>query len=298
MCCWIHRYYNKRSVFIHLSYVISQILNKYTYAVHTSAMERKVVANGLLDILWMIPPPLMAIFSVLMVILSAVFVLTAWYTQCFVRLKIMRTHSSLAYDDSDYQLTSAATSLTSLLPSEAEETIPFRAANVLSNRKSHHQSLPNTPHLHRANRAQHHAMSRSSTMSPRGFRQQQNTSWRIHYPTVEIEMSKLTSCSESTLKEEKVLNTHLTELTSASPSVRSSSTAFDHDTIDLELDYYDLDVRNADCNAPDSFLRCLADDSTYWNGAVIEGPSCSPTLSPSSIVEERFAEIPFADDES
>lgn len=50
---------------------------------------------------------------------------------------------------------------------------------------------------------------------------------------------------------------------------QSCSAIFDPEQ-DLEFDYYDLDVRNAGCDAPDSFLRCLADDSTYWDEAELE----------------------------
>ena len=50
---------------------------------------------------------------------------------------------------------------------------------------------------------------------------------------------------------------------------QSCSAIFDPDQ-DLEFDYYDLDVRNAGCDAPDSFLRCLADDSTYWDEREIQ----------------------------
>lgn len=90
--------------------------------------------------------------------------------------------------------------------------------------------------------------------------------------------------SETTLKDEKVLNTVSSRVVMASQSLteddisshhtrsavtRSCSAIFDPDQ-DLELDYYDLDVRNAGCDAPDSFLRCLADDSTYWDESQIQ----------------------------
>lgn len=233
----------------------------------------------------MIPPPVMAISSLLLLILCAVFILTMWYTQCFLRMK-PRTHLSLRSEESNYHFTSTATSFTSLLPSDDDDDRqPMIPAAVDHNeRRRLQQSLPNSPHMHRASA---HVMSRSSTMSPRGFR---HHCWKTI--PVEIEMARLSRSpctSEETLKEKKVLNTQLICNGTSRSTLRSYST-----DVDLELDYYDLDVRNAGCNAPDSFLRCLADDSTYWNETVAE-LIASP--SPYPVVEKTNDELPFADDQ-
>ncbi len=130
-------------------------------------------------------------------------------------------------------------------------------------------------------------------MSPIGFRRQQQTDMikgsslngRQHYSPEDIEMSLIIRTeSEATLTEEKVLNTLSSRVLLASQSLtnendaksvtrstitQSCSAIFDPDQ-DLEFDYYDLDVRNAGCDAPDSFLRCLADDSTYWDESQIQ----------------------------
>ena len=54
-----------------------------------------------------------------------------------------------------------------------------------------------------------------------------------------------------------------------------------HSDQEFELDYYDLDVRNAG-DVPDSFLRCLGDDSTYWDNQVLsvfaEDLNCNSTV--------------------
>ena len=237
----------------------------------------------------------MAISSLLLLILCVVFILAVWYTQRRVsRLFNHGDHISLRPVESDYQMVSMATSLTSLLPDDDDDDDAAAVAalhrsqvivNPLSKRVQQMQSLPNSPHL-RGHLQK--VLSRSSTMSPRGFRQP----WNGRKTPVEIELCPLNSrqsyhSSEGRLKEEKVLNTQQTTTTS-----QSCSTVCDPD-IDLELDYYDLDVRNAGCDAPDSFLRCLADDSTYWKVQTLSLDEDSDH----STVTSQTADVPFADDD-
>ena len=92
-----------------------------------------------------------------------------------------------------------------------------------------------------------------------------------------IEMSLIKADSEITLKfdrEEKVLNTKFLHVSSSEDTCTSftkSTVSFATASVsdqEFELDYYDLDVRNTG-DAPDSFLRCLDDDSIYWDDHLI-----------------------------
>ena len=253
----------------------------------------------------MLPPPVLTLSSVLLMLFCAVTFLTVFYSKCGIHFKhgrkgkkgssSHRSHDSLWSGASEYQLVSTATSLSSIetlnmdLDIQGKERwlVPKRFANLIRLQKS----LPNSPFLSTEKSRRMNRLSRSSTMSPIGFRRQQqiDTSQRFlskgkRCPSPEdIEMSLITRTeSDATLKEEKVLNTVSSRVLMASQSLaetdtssitrsnmQSCSAIFDPDQ-DLEFDYYDLDVRNAGCDAPDSFLRCLADDSTYWDEAGIE----------------------------
>ena len=212
--------------------------------------------------------------------------------------------SSLWSQESDYQLVSTATSICSIDTHDqtiedlvAKENWSFRGrlANLLRLQKS----LPNSPFLSSGRNGQTRKLgkrlSRSSTLSPIGLRSHNQLETMLRsglnsghsgpYPE-DIEMSLINhSESDGTLKEEKVHDNSMaanSRMSMASQSLaeetksigqstctQSCSAVFDPDQ-DLEFDYYDLDVRNAGCNAPDSFLRCLADDSVYWDEAEID----------------------------
>lgn len=213
-----------------------------------------------------------------------------------------RSHdiTSLWSEASDYQLVSTGTTLSSIdtLNTTSDEIneknrwlLPTRLANLMRMQKS----LPNSPFLSTARSREArrlNRLSRSSTsMSPMGYRRYGLLDTMRKYspnsqrrPSPEgIEMSLITRTeSDATLKEEKILNTVSSRVLLASQSLaddtnsvsrstftQSCSAVFDPDQ-DLEFDYYDLDVRNAGCDAPDSFLRCLADDSVYWDEADID----------------------------
>lgn len=259
--------------------------------VYTSTVERRVMPsnNRIFQFLSMIPPPVMAISSLLLLILCVVFVLSLWYTQCRIsRLFKPNVHVSLHPEESDYQMVSMATSVTSLVLDEDQISAVIAlhqpettCSNKLNYKKvQQQQSLPNTPHLHRAGHLKQ-MLSRSSTMSPRGFRLRAGRKTPVEIELCPLNTRKSLYSSEGTLKEVKVLNT--TQSTN-----RSCSTVFDQ-SVDLELDYYDLDVRNAGCDAPDSFLRCLADDSTYWNVETVSIDDDDPSTA--------TPETPFVDDE-
>ena len=91
----------------------------------------------------------------------------------------------------------------------------------------------------------------------------------------DIELSVMTRDSKMNLglaSESKVLNTKLQDNLSPDDnnSARTSNLASlsivsmaDHE--DLEFDYYDLDAGNKG-DVPDSFLRCVDDDHSYWDG--------------------------------
>lgn len=248
----------------------------------------------------------MTLSSLMLMLLCAVSVLVVIYSKCGVHLKhdrkitrSRRSNDSLWSEASEYQLVSTATSLSSietLMDEEIEKgqrwLVPTRLANLMRLQKS----LPNSPFLS-TNKSRKlrlmNRLSRSSTMSPIGSRRQQqidmikgsSPNGRQHHSPEDIEMSLIIRTeSEATLTEEKVLNTlssrmlltsqTLTNENDAKSVTRSTitqscSAIFDPDQ-DLEFDYYDLDVRNAGCDAPDSFLRCLADDSTYWDESQIQ----------------------------
>ena len=256
----------------------------------------------------MLPPPVLTLSSLLLMLFCAVTFLVVFYSKCGIHYKHGRKsrkgsagkrsqdNTSLWSGASEYQLVSTATSLSSVetlnvdmdLPDKKRWLVPKRFSKLIRLQKS----LPNSPFLSTEKSRRMNRLSRSSTMSPIGFRRQQqiDTSQRFNskgkrcpYPE-DIEMSLITRTeSDATLKEEKVLNTVSSRVLMASQSLvetdtlsitrsnmtQSCSAIFDPDQ-DLEFDYYDLDVRNAGCDAPDSFLRCLADDSTYWDEAEIE----------------------------
>ena len=249
----------------------------------------------------------MTLSSLLLMLLCAVSVLVVLYSKCGVHMKHGKkirkrsqdNSSSLWSESSEYQLVSTTTSLSSietLMDEEIEKKkrwlVPTRLANLMQLQKS----LPNSPFLSTAKgrklRLMNNRLSRSSTsMSPIGFRRQQqidmmkecNPNGKRYQEDIEMSLI-IRAESETTLKEEKVLNTLSSRVLLASQSLadtndassvtrstmtQSCSAIFDPDQ-DLEFDYYDLDVRNAGCDAPDSFLRCLADDSTYWDEREIQ----------------------------
>lgn len=207
--------------------------------------------------------------------------------------------NSLWSEESEYQLVSTATSICSI---ETQETMddgdrkrnwsfPSRFTSLIRLQKS----LPNSPFLSttRHSKARRiNRLSRSSTLSPVGLRPHNQLETMLRsginsghgqYPE-DIEMSLINhSESDATLKGEKLVHTAANNrISMASQSLADETKSIGHSTCtqscsavfdpdqDLEFDYYDLDVRNAGCNAPDSFLRCLADDSVYWDEAEIE----------------------------
>lgn len=272
--------------------------------------------------------------SVISLVTGTVFVLVILYAKCGFHLKhdhLKMVMSRKRSDDSgsiwshgtDYQLLSVttATSLASIDTLDDDKhffnanqyDLPAGLVHLMRMQKS----LPSSPFVPRDNKRLK-SLSRSSTMSPRCFRRQQQSfdklrQWSLNNLTrrpiedIEMVMMMPRTDSETTLREQNMLNTVCNQsLRTLTPSMaedrnsvtlstltRSCSAIFDPDQ-DLEFDYYDLDVRNAGCDAPDSFLRCLADDSTYWQEAGIDRPFSPRDID--SIDELTENEISYADD--
>lgn len=253
--------------------------------------------------------------SMLLIVVGGVSILSAMYSKWGFKVRHgvhkrslsgVCSYSSWPEANDEYQLLSLTT-LTSIME---DDTAPIRSIDRRTKKifPSHYayplyrpqQSLPNSPQLsaNQALRTNLYVLKRSSTTSPKGFRQLDRLDWKINQRTSkcsanslsvwlfnqpskvveDLEMSAMNPTgSEVTLKEEKVLNTTTfaqvpppsshdndTSLTKSSVSFTTASMSDQ----EFELDYYDLDVRNAG-DVPDSFLRCLTDDSVYWDNNLV-----------------------------
>ncbi|KAI9557406.1 hypothetical protein GHT06_017234 [Daphnia sinensis] len=285
---------------------LSKCVAAFVISITTVPMEEAVRAESRTKLAHhMLPPPVLTLSTLLLMLFFAVSFLVVIYSKCGFHFKHgqkskktiggqrSQDSTSLWSGASEYQLVSTATSLSSIetqnMDMELEEKKGWLVAKRFANLIRLQKSLPNSPFLSTGKSRRMNRLSRSSTMSPIGFRRQQQIDRierfgkRCHSPE-DIEMSLITRKeSDVTLKDEKVLNTVSSRVVTGSQSMvdtdtssitrstltQSCSAIFDPEQ-DLEFDYYDLDVRNAGCDAPDSFLRCLADDSTYWDEAELE----------------------------
>ena len=249
--------------------------------------------------------------SMLLIVLGGVSILSAIYSKWGFKVRHevherslsgVRSYSSWPEQNDEYQLLSLTT-LTSVME---DDPVVIHSINRCNKKRfpSHYayplyrpqQSLPSSPQLgsNQALRTNLYVLKRSSTTSPKGFRQLDRLDRKFNRRpskcssnslsvlllsqpekvVEDVEMSTITKTgSEVTLREEKVLNTTtFTQVQSSSShdnetSLTKSSISFTTASMsdqEFELDYYDLDVRNAG-DVPDSFLRCLTDDSVYWD---------------------------------
>ena len=195
-------------------------------------------------------------------------------------------------DESEYQLLSITTITSVAEDSTSNEINKFDASEAI---KSQHlrtmKSLPNSPltGMRKGARLNLSVLSQSSsTILQRVSRHQD----RLHNLKIgqskcsiyslndsdrreDIEMCEIVKAdSQVTLKlhteEEKVLNTKFLNVSSSQETCTSftkSSVSFATASIsdqEFELDYYDLDVYNPG-DVPDSFLRCIDEDTIYWD---------------------------------
>jgi hypothetical protein len=254
-----------------------------------------------------LPPPVLTLSGLLMIVVCIASILAVIYTRCRVKPQSADEMTSIRSEGSEYQLlsTTMVTSLShqSSLRHDLSDSDNKKFDTTVNNRLVllKQLSLPNTPYLsttaaRRMNNksARLALISRSSTMSPKSFRRQ--LAAPIHHwvnktksEAIELQLMKRSlTDSLSTLKEEKVLNTNsaaagfvlvedddsstISTANNNTLTTISCSTLFDHQDQDLELDYYDLDVRNAGRDAPDSFLRCVSteeEDETCWEDDIL-----------------------------
>ena len=231
-------------------------------------------------------------------VMGVALMLTLLYARCRTTNKEDEISSINRYEGSAYQLLST-TMVTSLSQSSLRHDLSDTPADnkkfdnsSRSMTRLQQRSLPNTPFMSTKAVAVRCRMdlNRSSTMSPKSFRRQMtplhhwaNNRTIIKGEAIELKLMKRSlTDSLKTLKEEKVLNTTAagfvlveddeSSITTANNTLTtvSCSTLFDHQDQDFELDYYDLDVRNAGRDVPDSFLRCVSSaEDVSWDDDVI-----------------------------
>ena len=269
-----------------------------------------------------LPPPVLTLSGLLMIVFFIASILAVIYTRCRIKVQSETDEmTSIRSEGSECQLlsTTMVTSLShSSLRHDLSDTDNKKCDSVNNRLILQQRSLPNTPYLSTAARRMNKsrlALIRSSTMSPKSFRRQ--LAAPIHHwvnktksEAIELKLMKRSlTDSLSTLKEEKVLNTNsaaagfvLVEDDDSSTTANntlttiSCSTLFDNQDQDLELDYYDLDVRNAGRDAPDSFLRCVSteeEDETSWDEDILVNRDLYKSNPTVNAADEPDAEVPL-----
>ena len=269
--------------------------------------------------------PVLAILSFLGAVLSGAVFLVILYSKCGFNLRHPKrsvsrgSHSSIWSDITDQQRLLTVDSPCTSIEELPEEVV--RRPKRLKVMKS----LPSTPFM-----GKKQLMRRSVTSSATLYKVWDEIDSNMNKPHLErektvkelhpkepeeIELTDMKNVGSHT----KVINTddvNLSRTTVSFSSISIPSHSRSHSDQDFEFDYYDLDVRNAG-DVPDSFFRCLADNSTYWDQPMIvsipQDINCNPAvtqvifhfkfveykLQPFVCIQQETsdsAEIPYVDD--